>query len=112
MTREIYKAGGVVGAVFHRQAALVNATLDDGCHLVAGKRGAFTNQEERSMMLDGGVPFLLAATLTERGAQHEPASNRTAKAVHGHPVTGQNTQSATPCAKAACDLVLAAAQPR
>lgn len=108
VTREIYEAGGVVGAVCHGPAALVNVTLSDGTYLVAGKQvSAFTNDEERAVKLDQVVPFLLANRLVERGALHQPAPDWTAKVVtDGRLVTGQNPQSATVTAEAVRDLVL------
>lgn len=109
VTRALYEDGGVVAAVCHGPAALVNVTLSNGEHLVAGKRvSAFTDDEERAVKLDGVVPFLLASTLTERGARHQPAPNWTAQVVvDGRLVTGQNPQSATGTAQAVRDLVLA-----
>jgi putative intracellular protease/amidase len=35
--REVYEAGGVVGAVCHGPIALANITLSDGSFLIAGK---------------------------------------------------------------------------
>ncbi|MGO7733678.1 DJ-1/PfpI family protein, partial [Rhizobium johnstonii] len=41
--RDIYETGGIVSAVCHGPAALVNETLSEGSHLVAGKKlAAFT----------------------------------------------------------------------
>ncbi len=40
VARDIYEAGGVVAAVCHGPAALVNITLSSGAHLVAGKNVA------------------------------------------------------------------------
>ncbi|QQJ99259.1 type 1 glutamine amidotransferase domain-containing protein [Burkholderia ambifaria] len=96
VTRAVYEAGGVVGAVCHGPAALVDVTLGDGTYLVAGKNlSAFTDEEERAVQLDHVVPFLLASTLTQRGAHHHPAPSWTAKVVvDGRLVTGQNPQSA------------------
>src|SRR5689334_16316439 len=37
VTRQMYEAGGVVGAVCHGPASLVNVVLSDGSYLVAGK---------------------------------------------------------------------------
>jgi putative intracellular protease/amidase len=55
-------------------AALVNVTLGNGAYLVAGKNlSAFTDEKERAVKLDQVVPFLLATTLTQRGAHHHPA---------------------------------------
>lgn len=109
LTRDLYENGGIVSAVCHGPAALVNVKLGDGSYLVAGKRvSAFTDEEERAVKLDGVVPFLLATTLGQRGALHQPAANWTAKTVvDGRLVTGQNPQSATGTAEAVRDLILA-----
>ena len=95
--RDIYERGGVVAAVCHGPAALVNMTLSDGTPLIAGKRVAgFTNAEEEAAGVTEDVPFLLADALTARGAEHVPAPNFTANViVDGRLVTGQNPQSAT-----------------
>jgi putative intracellular protease/amidase len=92
----IYEAGGVVGAVCHGPAALVNLKLSDGRYLVDGKRvAAFTDDEERAVGLDRVVPFLLASTLQQRGAHHVPAPNwQRNVVVDGRLVTGQNPASA------------------
>jgi putative intracellular protease/amidase len=110
LTRDIYEAGGLVGAVCHGPAALVNVQLSTGQYLVAGKQlSAFTDEEERAVGLEKVVPFLLASTLEERGAQHLPAPNWTAKiVVDGNLVTGQNPQSAAGVGAAMRDLLLAA----
>lgn len=45
--RGIWESDGIVSAVCHGPAALVNATLSDGSYLVAGKKvAAFTDEEE------------------------------------------------------------------
>jgi len=108
MTRAIYEAGGLVGAVCHGPAALFNVTLSDGTYLVSGKNvSAFTDDEERAVQLDRVVPFLLASTLTQRGAKHHPAPEWTAKVVvDGRLVTGQNPQSAAGVGAAMRDLLL------
>lgn len=92
----IYEAGGVVGAVCHGPAALVNLKLSDGRHLVNGKRvAAFTDDEERAVNLHGVVPFLLATALRQRGAIHIAAPNWQANVVVDERlVTGQNPASA------------------
>lgn len=109
LTRDLYENGGIVSAVCHGPAALVNVKLGDGSYLVAGKRvSAFTDEEERAVKLDDVVPFLLATTLGQRGALHQPAANWTAKTVvDGRLITGQNPQSATGTAEAVRDLILA-----
>lgn len=70
----IYERGGVVAAVCHGPAGLVNIRLPNGHYLVDGKDvSVFTNDEERSVGLHDKVPFLLADTLEKRGAKHIPA---------------------------------------
>lgn len=109
VTSAIFEAGGVVAAVCHGPAALVNVSLSNGAHLVAGKNiAAFTDDEERAVKLDKVVPFLLASTLTERGAYRHAAPDWTAKViVDGRLVTGQNPQSATGVGEALRDLLTA-----
>ncbi|MFP2904797.1 type 1 glutamine amidotransferase domain-containing protein [Pyxidicoccus sp. 3LFB2] len=113
VTREVYEAGRVVSAVCHGPSALVNVKLSDGTYLVAGKQvSAFTDEEERAVKLEKVVPFLLATTLEQRGAKHQPAANWTPKVVvDGRLVTGQNPQSATGTAEAVRDLILKQAAP-
>lgn len=72
IARKIYEANGVVSAVCHGPAGLVNIRLSDGKYLVEGKKiNAFTNEEEAAVKLDKVVPFLLESKLIERGAQFE-----------------------------------------
>ncbi|MFK0166629.1 type 1 glutamine amidotransferase domain-containing protein [Rhizobium sp. NPDC090279] len=94
--REIWETGGIVSAVCHGPAALVNATLSDGSYLVAGKRlAAFTDEEEAEVNYTKVVPYLLATTLKQRGALHQPAPNWSENVVtDGRLITGQNPASA------------------
>jgi putative intracellular protease/amidase len=93
---KVYDAGGVVGAVCHGPAGLVNVTLASGQYLVDGKRvAAFTNDEERAVGLENVVPFLLADALTAHGATHVPAANWAKQVITDQRlVTGQNPASA------------------
>lgn len=93
----IYERGGVVAAVCHGPAGLVNIKLSDGKYLVAGKDlAAFTNEEEKAVGLEKVVPFLLVDKLKERGAKHHGAANFQPKVVVSERlVTGQNPASAT-----------------
>lgn len=93
---KIYDNGGVVGAVCHGPAGLVNIRLANGDYLVKGKEvAAFTNSEEKAVKLDTVVPFLLADKLVERGANHLPAPDFTRQVVVSERlVTGQNPASA------------------
>src|SRR6478736_6761645 len=56
---KIYQNNGVVSAVCHGPAGLINIKLSNGKHLVDGKRiNAFTNEEEEeAVKLDKVVPF-------------------------------------------------------
>lgn len=96
VTREIYENGGIVSAVCHGPAALVNVKLSDGNYLVAGKNvTGFTNSEEDEAQGTAIVPFLLADKLTEHGAKHHAAANWSNNViVDGRLVTGQNPASA------------------
>jgi putative intracellular protease/amidase len=96
ITGRIYERGGVVGAVCHGPAGLVNVKLEDGAWLVDGKTVAcFTNEEEHAVGLDEVVPFLLQDRLEERGAKVIPAAPFEPQVVTaGRLVTGQNPASA------------------
>ncbi|NOK62494.1 MAG: type 1 glutamine amidotransferase domain-containing protein [Chloroflexi bacterium AL-W] len=103
----IYEGKGVVAAVCHGPAGLVNVTLSDGAYLVAGKTIAtFTNEEEAAVELTDIVPFLLETQLGERGAQITKAPNfEPHVAVSERVVTGQNPASATPVAEAVVEVL-------
>ncbi|MEG4117975.1 type 1 glutamine amidotransferase domain-containing protein [Microcoleus sp. N9_B4] len=92
----IYEAGGIVGAVCHGPAGLVNIKLSDGEYLVANKTvAAFTNEEEAAVGLTEIVPFLLESKLIERGANFTKVPNFQAHVVASDRlVTGQNPASA------------------
>lgn len=100
---EIYERGGIIGAVCHGPAALLNATLSDGTPLVNGMNvTGFSNEEEAiTEILIGAknvVPFLLEDELPKRGATfvkdyvHEP--NVVLSGEGGRLITGQNPESA------------------
>lgn len=107
--REIDAAGGIVSAVCHGPAALVNARRADGSLLIAGKKvAAFTNGEEEEVQSTHIVPFLLATTLNERGAFHQDTPNWSDNVVvEGRLITGQNPQSAASLGVALRDALLA-----
>lgn len=65
----IYENGGVVSAICHGPAALVNIKLSNNKYLIEGKSvTAFTNDEEKAVQLTKVMPFLLETKLIERGA--------------------------------------------
>jgi putative intracellular protease/amidase len=109
--RDIWEAGGIVSAVCHGPAALVNATLSDGAYLVAGKKlAAFTDEEEAEVGYAKVVPYLLATTLKARGALHQAAPNWSEHVVtDGRLVTGQNPASAHGVGQAVVDQLKAKA---
>ncbi|MBQ0787046.1 MAG: type 1 glutamine amidotransferase domain-containing protein [Oceanihabitans sp.] len=96
IARQIYENNGVVSAVCHGPAGLVNIKLSNGSYLVAGKKvNAFTNEEEVKVKLIDIVPFLLEDKLRERGAIFEKAAPFNNHVVTDQRlVTGQNPQSA------------------
>lgn len=93
---KIYESNGIVSAVCHGPAGLINIRLSDGKYLVEGKRiNAFTNEEEVAVGLEKVVPFLLESKLIERGAKFEKSGLWQSHAVSDQRVvTGQNPQSA------------------
>ncbi|MET0465916.1 MAG: type 1 glutamine amidotransferase domain-containing protein [Chitinophagaceae bacterium] len=93
---KIYENNGIVSAVCHGPAGLVNIKLSNGKYLVDGKRiNAFTNEEEAAVKLEKVVPFLLESTLIGRGAIFEKSGLWQSHVVADQRVvTGQNPQSA------------------
>lgn len=73
---QIYEQGGLVSAICHGPAGLVNAKLSDGSYLVAGKRlTSFTDSEEEAVGKAEIVPYLLETALRERGADYRAMAN-------------------------------------
>lgn len=93
---KIYENNGVVSAVCHGPAGIVNIKLSDGTYLVDGKKvNGFTNEEETLVKLENVVPFLLEEKLMDRGAIFEKSEPFTEHVVADQRlVTGQNPQSA------------------
>jgi putative intracellular protease/amidase len=93
---KIYENNGVISAVCHGPAGLVNIKLSDGKYLVDGKKiNAFTNEEEIEVKLESVVPFMLETKLIERGAKFEKSGLwQKHITVDQRVVTGQNPVSA------------------
>ena len=93
----IYDAGGVVGAVCHGPAALIDVTLASGQKLLAGKRvTGFTNEEELFLIENARdvFPFLLEDALrAQAGAFSEGPKYLDHTVIDGRLVTGQNPWS-------------------
>ncbi|MCD7914184.1 MAG: type 1 glutamine amidotransferase domain-containing protein [Tannerellaceae bacterium] len=96
IARQIYEAGGIVAAVCHGPAGLVNLKLSDGIHLIEGKRvTGFTNEEEKLMKRENIVPFLLEDMLIKRKATFTKGAPMLPHVVvDGRLITGQNPASA------------------
>ena len=92
----IYENGGVVGAVCHGPAGLINVRLSDGSPLIKGKKfDCFTNEEEKENGTVPYMPYLLQSELTEKGGIFEGATPWTDHVVEDNRViTGQNPMSA------------------
>ena len=97
ITREIFERGGVVGAVCHGYCGLLETTLSDGSHLVAGRNlTGFSWHEEVLARVDKLVPYDVEQRMKDLGANYSKAlvpfvSNAV---VDGNLVTGQNPGSA------------------
>lgn len=93
---KIYEDNGVVSAVCHGPAGLVNIKLTNGKYLVEGKKiNAFTNEEEIAVAMEKVVPYLLETKLIEHGAIFEKSGLWQPHVVSDQRVvTGQNPASA------------------
>ena len=93
----IYDAGGVVGAVCHGPAALIDVTLADGRKLLADKHvTSFTNDEELFLVKEAKdvLPFLLEDVLRQQAGQFSAAPKYLDHTVvDGRLITGQNPWS-------------------
>lgn len=94
---KIYEQGGVVGAVCHGPAALVDVKLSNGRYLVAGKKiSAFTEEEESAFgsAVAGQYPFVLERRLRDRNVNFQESSMMMVQVSRdGRLVTGQNPVS-------------------
>lgn len=97
IVRSVYESNGVVSAVCHGPAGLLDVKLSNGRQLIEGRRmTGFTAEEEAARQYDKIVPFELEGALKKAGATFEEApvfQNRVV--VDGRLITGQNPASAT-----------------
>ncbi|PCK32440.1 peptidase [Pseudoalteromonas piscicida] len=102
--RDIYVNQGIIGAVCHGPAALVDVTLENGEYLISGKRvNGFTNEEEAAFgkKWTKQFPFLLEDKLIERGASFvQDGLMLNQVTIDGQLITGQNPFSTADTAKA------------
>jgi putative intracellular protease/amidase len=104
---KIYEHNGIVSAVCHGPAGIINIKLSNGHYLIEGKKlNGFSNEEEYAVQLEKVVPFLLENKLKERGGIYEKTTPW-----HEHVVTdqrlitGQNPQSAKAVGKAVLEAL-------
>lgn len=94
--RTIYENGGIVSAVCHGPAALLNVKLSTGGYLLAGHRvSGFTDREEKVMGQYGHLPYSLEQAMVSRGAIFTKAKlpMGVCTVQSGRLVTGQNPAS-------------------
>lgn len=101
LIRDSYEQGGIVAAICHGPAALLNVRLSDGKHLIAGKKiTAFTDAEEYEVDLHMVVPFMLETELRLKDAEFDSGLPWEDKViVSDRLITGQNPQSGHTLAK-------------
>ncbi|GGW93195.1 type 1 glutamine amidotransferase domain-containing protein [Alteromonas halophila] len=92
----IYEHGGIVAAVCHGPAALLNIRDTKGNLIIDGKQVAgFSNAEEQAVGLTDVVPYLLQDELEKSGAGYREGKMFKSFVVQdGRLITGQNPQSA------------------
>lgn len=100
----VYVRGGVLAAVCHGPAALVEVRLPDGRHLVRDRAvTGFSNEEEAvfGKRWAATFPFALENAMRERGARWQEAPLMMPKlVVDGRLITGQNPYSTALVAEA------------
>lgn len=100
--------GGVVSAVCHGTAGIVNLKLDNGQSLLAGKRitGFPEEHEDRDAAYFKQFPFLIRETVQARGGIFRAVDSEAPYIEADQRVlTGQNYASATPLAQAVVELL-------
>lgn len=106
--------GGVVSAVCHGTAGIVNLKLGNGQSLLAGKRitGFPEEHEDRDAAYFKQFPFLIRETVQARGGIFRAVDSEAPYIEADQRVlTGQNYASATPLAQAVVDLLRTQAGP-
>jgi putative intracellular protease/amidase len=97
IARSVYEAGGVLAAICHGPAVLVDLELSDGSRLIAGRRvTSFPKVDEAVRGLDSVVPFCLQTALEDNGALYSSGPDKVEHVVtDGRLITGQNPASAS-----------------
>ncbi len=111
----VYEQGGVVSAVCHGTAGIVNLRQANGQSLLAGKRitGFPEQHEEQEAAYFKQFPFLIGQTVLVRGGLFSAVDSESPYVqVDGRVVTGQNYASAKPVAEAVVALLAAQSDER
>lgn len=97
----IWNNGGIVSAVCHGLAGLLNIKDNSGEYLIKDKKvTGFSDSEEKEVQLDKLVPYLTEDELVKRGAKYSKTDNWGEYAVaDGRLVTGQNPTSGAAVAR-------------
>lgn len=106
--RELYESGGIVSAVCHGSAGLLNIRLSDGSYLIEDKEvTGYSWLEEYLAMVAGRVPYNLEEQLKDRGADYSKGilPLRSHVVVDGRLVSGQNPSSSRATAQATLEAI-------
>jgi putative intracellular protease/amidase len=95
-------AGKIIAPFCHGPAGLLSATAEDGSFAFSGRRlTVFTDEEELTGGTGENTPWLVAATLAERGATVKAGPAWNSYVVQdGNLISGQNPQSSDAVAAA------------
>lgn len=108
LAESIDRRGGIVAAVCHGPAALIDLKRPDGSNLIEGQPvTAYSNVEERVGGTKGNVPYLLEDELAGHGGVYRRGRIPFAARVEvgDRLVTGQNPMSSKGVARAVLELV-------
>ena len=107
VAKNIYENGGIVSAVCHGLAGLLNIKLSNGKNLIEGvKVTGFSNTEEEAVGVTKLVPFLTETELVNRGANYVKSSDWAEFAVEEKRiVTGQNPSSGAAVAREVLNIL-------
>jgi putative intracellular protease/amidase len=96
IAKEVYEEGGVVAAVCHGPAGIVNAKLSNGQYLISGRNvTGFTNSEEDESGWTQYMPWMLEDRMKVNGGRFTRGPNfQEHVVVDGRLITGQNPNSA------------------
>ena len=94
--KEVYEAGGVIGAISHGVSVLTDVKLSDGRYLVEGKKlTSVTNSEEESTDLHKFIPLMTESKLVDRKAIYHKCNEWEECVMEdGRLITAQNPESA------------------